>query len=86
MPRFMAVHSIPVTEQQLTEMFNARSNFPSGVDWNQSFCDFGEGKVFCEWDAPNKEVIEALFKQSNLPYDKVYEVQRFDAKTGQLEK
>jgi len=32
----------------------AKESFPGDVSWKQTYCDFENGKLFCEWEAPAK--------------------------------
>jgi hypothetical protein len=83
MPRFMAVHTAPLKEEQMTEIAKQISSLPPGVSYNLTYCDFDDGKFFCDWEAPNKETIEQIFKSMNMPYDAVYPVRLFTvAKMG----
>ncbi len=83
MPRFMAVHTAPLKEEQMSEIAKQISNLPPGVSYNLTYCDFDDGKFFCDWEAPNKETIEQIFKSMNMPYDAVYPVRLFTtAKMG----
>jgi hypothetical protein len=80
MPRFVAVHTMPMTEEQWKErmMTGEKPAFPPGVVWKLTYCDFADGKFFCEWEAPNKETIEQIFKAQNMPFDAIYPVRLFD--------
>jgi hypothetical protein len=84
MPRFIAVHTMPMTEEQLMEMVKKLPPLPEGISWKQTYCDFTDGKFFCEWEAPNKEIIEQSFKAQQLPYDAVYPVKVFNVATKSL--
>ncbi len=86
MPRFMAVHSAPFTEADV--MGAARDmprQLPAGVSWKQTYCGFGDNKFFCEWEAPNKEVIEQVFKAADMPFDVIYPVRLLDVEKRELE-
>lgn len=85
MPRFIAVHTMPMTEEQAMTMFKNMPALPPGVSWKLTYCDFDDGKFFCDWEAPNKEVIEQGFKSMNLPFDAVYPVRIFNVAKGALE-
>lgn len=78
MPRFIAVHTMPMTEEQAMEMFKNMPALPPGVTWNHTYTDFDDGKFFCDWEAPNKETIEQMFKAMQLPFDAVYPVRIFN--------
>ena len=79
MPRFIAVHTAPWTEEQLPEIQKAAGSLPPGISYKLTYCDFDDGKFFCEWEAPNKEAIEQIFRSMNAPYDAVYPVRLFTA-------
>jgi Nickel responsive protein SCO4226-like len=81
MPRFIAVHPITQTEKEWLELLKANadkfSQIPPGVSYNLSYAAFADGKVFCEWTAPNKEVVEQILKAMEAPTDAVYPVKLF---------
>ena len=80
MPRFMVVHTVPWTEEQLGEIAKTMPpQLPPSVSYKLTYCDFDDGKFFCEWEAPNKEAIEQIFKSMNAPYDAVYPVRLYTA-------
>ena len=86
MPRFIAVHTMQFPEADLKAAAkDMPPNLPPGVTWKLTYCDFADGKFFCEWEAPNKEAIEQVFKASNLPYDAVYPVRLLDVAKAELE-
>ena len=71
---------MPMTEEQWKErmMTGEKPAFPPGVAWKLTYCDFADGKFFCEWEAPNKETIEQIFRAQNMPFDAIYPVRLFD--------
>jgi len=87
MPRFIATHSIPFTEEALVKF--AKEEAPkfseTGVTWIRTYCDFDDNKFFCEWEAPAKEAIEKILKDLNIPFDGIYPVRIFDVATAKLE-
>ena len=87
MPRFIAPHSVPFTEDALMKYAQDEApKFPeSGVIWIRTYCDFEDNKHFCEWDAPNKEAIEQIFKDLDIPFDGIYPVRIFDVATAKVE-
>jgi len=87
MPRFIAVHSVPFTEEALIKYAKEeRPKFPEGIIWKLTYCDFDNNKHFCEWEAPNKEALEQIFRDLNIPTDAIYTVQIFDVAKAELEK
>ncbi len=85
MPRFIAVHTIPMTEEQAMATMTQLPARPAGVEWKQTYCDFDGSKYFCVWEAPSKEVIEQFFRKIELPFDAVHPVRIFDVATGTIE-
>jgi len=86
MPRFIAVHTMPWTEEAaITSAKNMPSQLPAGVSWKLTYCDFDDNKFFCEWEAPNKEAVEQVFKAAKIPYDAVYPVRLLNVAKAELE-
>ena len=86
MARFIAAHTAPFTESDLkTFAKDLPSQLPAGVTWKLTYCDFSDNKFFCEWEAPNKEAIEQVFKAQNVPFDAVYPVRLLDVAKAELE-
>ncbi len=55
MPRFIAVHTMPGTEEEVKKLAREMpSQLPPGVSWKLTYCAFGDNKFFCEWEAPNR--------------------------------
>ena len=44
------------------------------VVWIKSFISEAEGKIYCEYDAPNPEAIREHARLAGLPADKISEV------------
>jgi hypothetical protein len=45
-----------------------------GVVWIKSYISEAEGKIYCEYDAPNPEAILEHARLAGLPADKISEV------------
>jgi len=83
MPRFIVVHTAPLTESNFKEW--AKQARPKGFSWKLTYCDFDDNKFFCEWDAPNKEALAEAFKAQNLPFDALYPVKLFNVAEAKFE-
>jgi hypothetical protein len=81
MSRFMAVHTMAATKEQLTGSMAQLSKLPQGITWKQTYCDFAGNKFFCEWEAPSKEALIGVFKAVNTPFDAIYQVELIDIDT-----
>ena len=88
MARFIAVHTMPMNEEQFLATFKnpQMPPLPKGVVWKQSYIDFKDNKFFCEWEAASKEPIEEYFKVVKMPYDAVYPVKIFNVAKKKFEK
>ena len=87
MSRFIAVHTLPYTEAEFVESMKGASErlsqLPPGVAYNLTYCGFDDHKFFCDWEAPNKETLEQIFKTMEMPFDAIYPVKLFNvAKMG----
>jgi hypothetical protein len=83
MPRFIAVHPVAFTEEQLQPL--AKEQVPEGVTWNSTYCAFVDNKTYCHWEAPTKEAVLDIFKKYEIPYEAIHEVRLFDFATGKFE-
>ena len=45
-----------------------------GVVWIRSYVSDAEGKIYCEYDAPNPEAIMEHARRSGFPADRISEV------------
>jgi len=82
MPRFIAVHTLPYNEEgwieTMKESIEQLSKVPPGVSYNLTYCGFADSKFFCDWEAPDKETLEHIFKGMGLPFDAIYPVKLFN--------
>jgi hypothetical protein len=78
MPKYVAVHTLPYTEAQTSEIAQNMPKFPAGFQWKQTYCDFASHKFFCEWEAPSKEGLVKVFEGLKMPYEAIYPVKLFD--------
>lgn len=45
-----------------------------GVVWIRSYVSYADGKIFCEYEAPNEEAVREHARRAGLPVDAVREV------------
>lgn len=84
MPRFIAVHPVSFTEEQLQPL--AKEPMPEGVAWVGTYCGVEDDRSFCEWEAPAREPLLEIFAKYQIPYETLHHVLRFDPATGALER
>jgi hypothetical protein len=45
-----------------------------GVVWIRSYVSDAEGKIYCEYDAPDQEAVREHARRAGLPADRISEV------------
>jgi hypothetical protein len=78
MPRYIIERNVgQITREQLHEA-GRKSNevleAMSGVVWIRSYVSDTDGKIYCEYDAPNAEAIREHARRAGLPADHISEV------------
>ena len=78
MPRYIIERTVGVLTKEQMDKAGRKSvaaiaNVP-GVVWIKSYVSEAEGKIFCEYDAPNPEAIREHGRLAGLPVDKISEV------------
>lgn len=78
MPRYIIERSVPgLTREQLDAAGHrsmAALEQMLQVRWIRSYVSEAEGKIYCEYDAPNVEAILEHARRAGLPVDRVTEV------------
>jgi hypothetical protein len=78
MPRFIIERSVGKLTREQLDAAGRKSNdvlagMP-GVIWIRSFVSESEGKIYCEYDAPNAEAVREHARRAGLPADRISEV------------
>jgi hypothetical protein len=78
MPRYIIERTVGHMSREALGVAGRKSNevlsrMP-GVVWIKSYVSELEGKIYCEYDAPNPEAILEHARQAGLPVDKISEV------------
>jgi hypothetical protein len=78
MPRYIIERSVPALSREELDTAARRSiavieGMP-GVRWIRSYISAAEGKIYCEYDAPNPEAILEHARRAGLPVDRISEV------------
>lgn len=88
MPKFIAVHTMPQSEEQFRVMIpDMVKMIPagSGFTYKQTYCDFANHKFFCDWEAPSQDALAETFKKIGMPFDSIHPVKIFNVAAGNLE-
>jgi hypothetical protein len=83
MPRYIVVHRTPSElgqEQLVADIKKLVAHLPPGVHWLNSWFSPKEGGLFCEWDAPDADAVQASLApfESLVPIETIYEVEWID--------
>ncbi len=78
MPRYIIERSVPALSREELDAAARRSiavieGMP-GVRWIRSYISAAEGKIYCEYDAPDPEAIMEHARRAGLPVDRISEV------------
>ena len=78
MPRYIIERAVPALTSAELHAVGRRSNavlaeMPD-VKWIRSYVSDLEGKIYCEYDAPNVDAILEHARRAGLPVDRVSEV------------
>ncbi len=78
MPRYIIERNVPGMSREQLDAAGRRSNeviaSMPGVIWIRSYVSDTEGKIYCEYDAPNAEAILEHARRAGLPVDRISEV------------
>ena len=82
MPRYIIERNVgedaKMSKAELEEAARASMEIVSqipGLVWIRSYISEAEGKVYCEYDAPNPDAILEHAKRSGWPADKISEIE-----------
>lgn len=77
MAKFMCTHTLApkqFTRDQYCQVAAASQQDPT-VKGLHSYANLTEGKIYCVWQAPQREAIAAWFKKMNVPYDSIIQLE-----------
>jgi hypothetical protein len=78
MPRYIITRDTGTLTREALDAAGKKSNevlsgMP-GVLWIRSYVSDADGKIYCEYDAPNPEAIREHARRAGLPVDGISEV------------
>jgi hypothetical protein len=78
MPRFLIERTVGTLTPEQIDAGSRRSievlSTMSDVVWIRSYYSDAEGKIYCEYEAPNAEAIREHARRAGLPVDRILEV------------
>ncbi len=83
MPRYISLHTLACLTRQGAEELAARLASATGVTARRVLVNMQEGKMLVEFDAADRQTLEAWFATQGFHYDWVMRVE-FEAAQGRL--
>jgi hypothetical protein len=75
MAKFMCTHSVKgITREQYAQVAAASQQDPV-VKGLESYANLTEGKIYCLWQAPQREAIAAWFQKMNVPFESITQIE-----------
>ena len=78
MPRYIIERTVGSLTREELDAAARRSNAViasmPGVTWIRSYVSDAEGKMYCEYDAPDADAIRLHAQRAGLPVDRIAEV------------
>ena len=78
MPRYIIERTVGQMSREELAAAGRKSNEVlaqlNGVVWIKSYVSELEGKIYCEYDAPNPEAILEHARQAGLPVDRISQI------------
>jgi hypothetical protein len=78
MPRYVIERNTGTLTREQLEAAGRKSNQVlsemEGVVWIRSYVSEADGKIYCEYDAPNEEAILEHARRAGLPADRISEI------------
>jgi hypothetical protein len=71
MAKFLTVHEETNVDRVVIETRWTEISRERRADWQMTLFNLDQGKRFCEWDAPNAEVIEQIFHEFGIKWSEI---------------
>lgn len=77
MPRYIIERNMTATQEEFHAMGKVSvrvADSMEGVVWIRSYISEAEGKIYCEYEAPNPEAVYEHARRVGIPVDRISEV------------
>ena len=74
MPTFLTIHNENSVDRITLESRWAELSRDPRADWRMTLYNVELGRRYCEWEAPNKETIERIFRDLGIKWTEILEV------------
>ncbi len=79
MARYLVAHNVvSIYEDQedwIRDWSGLRQRAKADARWTSSWYCSETNRMYCEWDAPNREVVEQIFRELGIPWSLLIEVE-----------
>ncbi len=75
MPKYMIIHH--KDPQFVSHHINLACKIcarEKRASWKRAYYNLKEGRIFCEWEAPDRDTLEKILKEDGLPCEEMVEV------------
>ena len=74
MPYYLTVHHEPSTPPEVIEGRWHGLALERRAIWMKTWFNVQDGKRFCWWDSPNRDELESIFRDHDVPWDRIVKV------------
>jgi hypothetical protein len=76
MPKYMIIHH--QDPQFVSHHINLACKVcakEKGASWKRAYYNLKEGRIFCEWEAPDEDTLKKILAEKGFPHGEVVEVE-----------
>lgn len=75
MMNYLVVHYEPDVPLEIVESRWSKLADERRASWLKTWHNLGIGKRYCWWDAPNEEILEQIFHDRRITWERITEVE-----------
>ncbi len=75
MPKYLTTHHETTVDRVLLETRWSEISMDARADWEVTLFNLEQGRRWCEWDAPNPQVIIQIFQDLGIKWREILEVE-----------
>ena len=84
MPKYLTIHHETAVDRLLLESRWTEISMDPRADWEMTLFNLEQGRRWCEWSAPNPQVIEEIFRDLGIKWTEILEVEVTSASQQRL--
>ncbi|MEX0833106.1 MAG: nickel-binding protein [Actinomycetota bacterium] len=75
MARYIGLHTLPGFTREMLAEATPHLDKQEGAQFLKAYSSFAEGRVVCEWEAGDKDVVAKAYDNLGFPYDSIHQVE-----------